>query len=220
MDPTSTASQSTGASSVTPPAALRASAVVLAAGLSRRMGPRNKLLLPMDGEPMVRRAVGCVLGAGFVELVVVLGHAADDVARALAGLPVRSVLNADYASGQVSSVRTGLAALNEPFDAVCICLGDQPLLTSSDLRAVLDAYAARPHGSILVPFRGDRRGNPVMIDAASARETLERGTSFGCRHFIQQHPERVYRWPAPSDHYVRDVDEPADYQALIGGRVP
>lgn len=200
--------------------ALRASAVVLAAGLSRRMGPQNKLLLPMEGEPMVRRAVGRVLGVGFVEVVVVLGHAAAEVGQALAGLAVRSALNADYASGQVSSVRAGLAALSEPVDAIAICLGDQPLLTIADLRAVLDAYAGRPHGSILVPFRGDRRGNPVMIDAGSARETLERGTNFGCRHFIEQHPERVYRWQAPSDHYVRDVDEPADYQALVGGRGP
>lgn len=184
------------------------------------MGPQNKLLLPMAGEPMVRRAVGQVLGVGFVEVVVVLGHAADEVEQALAGLGVRSALNPDYASGQVSSVRTGLAALSEAVDAVLICLGDQPLLTSADLRAVLDAYAARPHGSILVPFRGAQRGNPVMIDASSARETLERGTNFGCRHFIELHPERVYRWPAPSDHYVRDVDEPADYQALVSGRSP
>jgi molybdenum cofactor cytidylyltransferase len=199
---------------------LRASAVVLAAGLSRRMGPQNKLLLPVEGEPLVRRAVGRVLGVGFVEVVVVLGHAADEVGQALAGLGVRSVLNPGYASGQVSSVRTGLAALSAPVDAVLICLGDQPLLTSADLRAVLEAYAARPHGSILVPFRGDERGNPVMIDAGSARETLERGTNFGCRHFIEGHPERVYRWQAPSDHFVRDVDEPADYQALVGGRTP
>jgi len=197
--------------------ALRASAVVLAAGLSRRMGPENKLLLPVDGEPMIRRGVGRVLAVGLVEVVVVLGHAADEVSRALAGLGVRTVLNDDYASGQVSSVRAGLRGLSEPVDAVMICLGDQPLLDSSDLRAVLAAYAARPHGSILVPFRGERRGNPVVIDWQSARETLEHGTHFGCRHFIERHPERVYRWSAPSDGYVRDVDEPADYRALVGG---
>jgi len=194
---------------------LRASAVVLAAGLSRRMGQQNKLLLPMAGEPMVRRAVGRVLEAGFAEVVVVLGHAAEDVSRALGGLAVRSVFNAAYASGQVSSVRAGLGALSEPVEAVMICLGDQPLLSSADLRAVLAAYAARPHGSILVPFRGEQRGNPVVIDWQSAGETLARGINFGCRNFIDQHPDRVYRWPAPSDHYVRDVDEPADYEALL-----
>ena len=220
MAPNGTSTGNSEAPRAPRPSAQRAAAVVLAAGSSRRMGPENKLLLPIEGEPMVRRAVRQVLGAGCVEVVVVLGHAAEDVAHALAGLGARSVLNRDHASGQVSSVRAGLGALCEPVDAVMICLGDQPLLTSADLRAVLDAYGGRPHGSILVPFVGGRRGNPVVIDAESARETLERGTHFGCRHFIDQHPERVYRWPAPSDHYVRDVDEPADYQALTGGRSP
>lgn len=204
-----------------PPATPRASAIVLAAGLSRRMGPRNKLLLPVDGEPLIRRAVGRVLGAGVVEVVVVLGHAAAEVALALEGLDgLRSVLNPDYEKGQVSSVRAGLAALAKPVDAVMICLGDQPLLTSADLRALLAAYAQRPHGSILVPFRGERRGNPVVVDWDSARETLERGTNFGCRHFIEQHPERVYRWPAHSEHFVRDMDEPADYEAVLAGPRP
>ena len=220
MAPNRTAPESIEASPAPRSLPLRASAVVLAAGLSRRMGPRNKLLLPVEGEPLIRRAVGRVLAVGFAEVVVVLGHAAGEVSLALHGLAARTVLNAEYASGQVSSVRAGLRGLSEPFDAVMICLGDQPLLSSSELRAVLEAYATRPHGSILVPFRGEQRGNPVVLDGPSARETLERGTHFGCRHFIDQHPEQVYRWPAPSDHFVRDVDEPADYQALLGAREP
>ena len=191
------------------------SAIVLAAGLSRRMGAKNKLLLRTGGAPMIRRVVERVLATGFVEVVVVLGHEASEVALALSGLEVRTVHNAEFASGQVSSVRVGLRALTLPVDAVMICLGDQPLVTTPDLAAELAAYAERPHGSILVPFRGEQRGNPVILDWNSARETLERGTHFGCRRFMDQHPELVYRWPAPNDHYVRDVDEPADYEALV-----
>jgi xanthine dehydrogenase accessory factor len=197
---------------------LRFSAVVLAAGLSRRMGARNKLLLPMAGEPMIRRVVESVLGAGFVEVVVVTGHQADEVRRALAPLVpagVRLVHNERFDSGQVSSVRAGLAALEQTVDAVAVCLGDQPLVGSADLLALSAAYRERPHGSILVPMRGEERGNPVIVDWSSVRDTLERGLDFGCRHYIDQHPERVYRWSAPSDHFFRDVDEPADYQALL-----
>jgi CTP:molybdopterin cytidylyltransferase MocA/xanthine/CO dehydrogenase XdhC/CoxF family maturation factor len=194
---------------------LRFSAVVLAAGLSRRMGARNKLLLPMQGKPMIRRVVEGVLAAGFVEVVVVLGHQADEVSRALEPLAVKRAHNARFESGQVSSVRAGLGALEQSVDAVVVCLGDQPLLGPADLSALQVAYRERPHGSILVPVRGERRGNPVIIDWHSARETLERGTNFGCRHFIDENPDRVYRWPAPSDHFVRDVDEPADYESLL-----
>lgn len=191
------------------------SAVVLAAGLSRRMGADNKLLLPVGGTPMVARVLESVLGASFVEVVVVVGHEAEAVRRALAPLGVRCVHNERFESGQVSSVRAGLAALERPVDAVMICLGDQPLLTRADLRALQEAYARRPSGSILIPTRGQERGNPVVVDWQSARDTLERGLNFGCRHFIEENPERVYRWPAPSDHFFRDVDAPADYERLL-----
>jgi molybdenum cofactor cytidylyltransferase len=194
---------------------LRISAVVLAAGLSRRMGAQNKLLLPVAGEAMIARVVENVLGAGFSEVVVVLGHEAEAVRRAVAALGVRCVYNERFESGQVSSVRAGLAALEQSADAVMICLGDQPLLTTADLRELQGAYASRPSGSILIPTRAGQRGNPVIIDWQSVRDTLERGLNFGCRHFIDENPERVYRWPAPSDHFVRDVDEPADYQTLL-----
>lgn len=196
-------------------AAPRFAAVVLAAGLSRRMGAPNKLLLTLGGEPLIARTVRTVLHTGFEQLVVVLGHQAEEVGRALQPLGVSTVYNPDYASGQVSSVRAGLAALRPPLDAVLICLGDQPLLEVADLGAVKRAYRERPHGSILVPRYGEQRGNPVVIDWESARETLERGTDYGCRNFLDENPERVFSWPAPNEHFVRDVDLPADYQALL-----
>jgi molybdenum cofactor cytidylyltransferase len=193
----------------------RFAALVLAAGLSRRMGAPNKLLLSFAGEPLIVRSVRTVLHTGFDQIVVVLGHQAQEVGRALEPLGVRSVLNPDFETGQVSSVRAGLAALVPPVDAVMICLGDQPLLEVSDLGALKRAFRERPHGSIVVPTHGESRGNPVVIDWASAEETLKRGTNYGCRHFLDENPERVYRWPAPSDHFLRDLDVPGDLQPLL-----
>lgn len=195
------------------------SAVVLAAGLSRRMGAPNKLLLPIAGKPMIRHVVETVLAAGFVEVVVVLGHEARAVAEVLESLPVRSAYNEAFESGQVSSVRVGLAALRAPVDGVMVCLGDQPWLEPDDLRALQRAFAARPEGAIVVPMRGERRGNPVLLDRASVEETLARGTNFGCRHYMDEHPGRVYAWQSPNDNFLRDVDEPGDYRA-IAGRAP
>ena len=193
----------------------RFAAVVLAAGLSRRMGAPNKLLLSLGGEPLIARTVRTVLHTGFDQIVVVLGHQAELVERALQPLGVRSVLNPDFEAGQVSSVRAGLAALVPSVDAVMICLGDQPLLEVSDLGALKRAFRERPHGSIVVPTWGEQRGNPVVVDWSSAEQTLRRGENYGCRNFLDEHPERVYRWPAPNERFLRDVDLPSDYQALI-----
>jgi molybdenum cofactor cytidylyltransferase len=215
-NPTELAPGSAASSQTRSPARpLTFSAVVLAAGLSRRMGAPNKLLLPIGAQPMIRHGLTSLLRAGFTELVVVLGHQASEVGAAIHSLGVRTVLNAEFEQGQIGSVRAGLAALSDPTDAVMICLGDQPLLTTEDVQQLMQAFAQRPFGSVLVPMRGERRGNPVVMDGQSARETLERGTHFGCRHFMAEHPERVYAWQAGSDHFIRDVDEPADYQALL-----
>lgn len=196
------------------------SAVLLAAGESRRMGGPNKLLLPVRGAPLVRRSLETLLACAPRELCVVLGHEASRVRAALEGAggpspgSVRLVVNDEFASGQVSSVRAGLSALRDRVDAVMICLADQPALTADDLRLLLTAFQQRPHGSFLVPTHEGARGNPVLLDWSSVREVLEQGTRVGCRHFMDRHAERVYRFEMPNDHVVRDLDFPADYAAL------
>src|SRR5439155_2780177 len=100
-------------------------ALVLAAGTSSRMG-RQKLLLPMEGgRPLIRLSVERVVAAGLDDVVVVLGRDAEAVAAALAGLPARTVVNPDYAEGQSTSLRAGLAALGPATEAVVVALGDQ-----------------------------------------------------------------------------------------------
>ncbi len=205
------------------PAPARASsfsAVVLAAGLSRRMGAPNKLLLPIAGQPMIRHVVETLVASDFAQIVVVLGYQALEVGAAIRSLGVRVVHNEQFESGQVSSVRAGLAALTPATDAVMVCLGDQPLLTSVDIQLLKRAFVERERGSILVPMYGERRGNPVVLDWPSAQETLKRGTNFGCRHFMEENAERVCLWQASSDHFIRDVDQPADYQALLVQTIP
>src|SRR5262245_36397489 len=102
-------------------------AVVLAAGTASRMG-RQKLLLPVgEGQPLIRLSVERILAAGLEDVVVVLGRDADAVAAALAGLPVRTVVNPRYAEGQSTSLRVGLDALRPETEAAVIALGDQPL---------------------------------------------------------------------------------------------
>ncbi len=196
------------------------SAVVLAAGLSRRMGAPNKLLLPIAGQPMIRHVVQTLVASDFAQIVVVLGHQALEVGAAIRSLGVRVVHNEQFESGQVSSVRAGLAALTPATDAVMVCLGDQPLLTRLDIQLLKRAFVERDRGSILVPMYGERRGNPVVLDWQSAEETLKRGTNFGCRHFMEENAERVCLWQASSDHFIRDVDQPADYQALLVQTTP
>jgi molybdenum cofactor cytidylyltransferase len=195
---------------------IRVSVVVLAAGLSARMGGEHKMLLDVAGAPMIRRTVGTVLAIDPIETIVVTGHRTDAVEAALAGLPVAFAHNPDFAEGQPSSVAAGVRALTRFCDAVMIVLGDQALLTPDDLRALLDAYRSTEAGlTVLVPHYQGRRGNPIVFAARHVPEIYAGGLEIGCRRLIEKHPDLVARVEMPSDAYVLDCDTPADYAALL-----
>ena len=194
--------------------ALRFSAVVLAAGASTRMAGRHKLLLPLDGEPVIRRTVRAVLGAHPAEVVVVTGSHADAIVEALAGLDVRIEFNPRHAEGQMTSVAAGVAALRAPCDAVMVCLGDMALLEPADYAAIAAAFAAQSR-AILVPRRDGIRGNPVVFAAGFIPEVLAGSRNLGCRKLIADHPEEVYPHDPGHDRCFVDLDTPADYARLL-----
>jgi len=205
-------------------AAARLSAILLAAGLSRRMGRANKLLLPLDGVPLVRRVAAVVCALPFAEIVVATGHEAQEVETALAGLPVRVVNNPHYVEGQMTSVRAALAALTVPCEGVMVCLSDQPALTPSDLSLIARAFFASSRAGhagqeVLVPTFGGVRGNPIVLGRASLEAILARGGNFGCKQFITKHADLVRTFEMPNDRVLVDVDRPEDYAALVGTSV-
>ena len=117
----------------------KTAAIILAAGLSRRMGAQNKLLLPVGGVSMVYHVVSQYAGALDGPITVVTGHEAPQVEKALNGLNVTCVYHAGFADGQQSSVAFGLRHCPQA-DVVLIGLADQPLLRSADITSLLAAH--------------------------------------------------------------------------------
>jgi molybdenum cofactor cytidylyltransferase len=188
-------------------------AILLAAGRSTRMGARNKLLLEVGRQPMVRRVAETLLESSVCEVIAVLGHEHMAVAKALAGLPLRSVVNPDHAAGQMGSVRVGIEAIDRDPAAIVVALADQPALEPADIDFLIDAFMALPEPRILVPMRGRQRGNPIVLPGAARQSLLDGGFNFGCRNLIERHPEAVARIEAPNLHYLQDIDTPAAYDA-------
>ncbi|MFJ1258135.1 NTP transferase domain-containing protein [Cupriavidus sp. CuC1] len=196
-------------------APLAFSAVVLAAGTSSRMGGKHKLLLPVAGEPAVRRTVSAVLAAGPRELVVVTGFNGRAVTEALADLPVSFQPNLRYEEGQMTSVAAGVAALRLPCSIVLVCLADQVLLGPGDYLELVRAFGAMPHGSILVPVFEGQRGNPVAFSASYAAEVVAGHVNPGCRKLIADHPAEVSVHAASHDRFTTDMDTPEDYARIV-----
>ncbi len=192
----------------------RISAVLLAAGESKRMGEVNKLTLEVKGQTLLQRTASTLLKLSLEELVVVTGHQADTARALLNGYPVNLVYNERYRESQHSSVHCGLSALRLPYDAVFICLTDLPLLEIEDLEAIVAALDSQSHSIVVPTFNGDR-GNPVLFDRSHVREIITDYRDLGARKFIEDNPESVSYVDMPNDHVIFDVDTPAAYDKLM-----
>jgi len=191
------------------------SAILLAAGESRRMGPVNKLTLDVDGMPLLRRTARTLLDAELDEVVAVVGHAADAARELLDGLPLRVVENPGYREGQMTSVYRGMQALTEPCVGVMVCLSDQPLLEAADLDLLVRAFLEDCPRSVLVPTYEGRRGNPIVLDHRHRATILAGDRNLGCKRLIEKNPELVWACPMRNDHCVFDLDTPEDYERLL-----
>jgi molybdenum cofactor cytidylyltransferase len=192
--------------------------VVLAAGSSRRMG-RNKLLLELEGEPLVRRVARRAAGAGLDPILVVLGHEATSVQAALGDLPHQALLNPDHLSGANSSLRLGLASVPAGARAAVVLLGDMPFVTSEMIRAVLERYALETP-RLVVSRYGEVTAPPTLYDASLFAEfTQLEGEGCG-KHVVRRHwnEAAVLSWP---EQALADLDSPEDYERaraqLVGG---
>jgi molybdenum cofactor cytidylyltransferase len=184
------------------------SAVVLAAGASTRMGTQ-KLLLPLGGEPLVRRTVRYVCDAGFDDVLVVVGSEWEHTLVALAGLPIRHAVNAEYASGMGSSFRTAIEHLPDS-DAVMFALADQPFVTTNEYRTVLDTYRRQAPAIVSVRY-GDVMAPPHLFQKEFFPELAQ--LQHGARSLLQKYQERTTVLHFGAD-LLMDIDTPEDYELV------
>ncbi len=200
----------------------RVVAVVLAAGESRRMGPENKLLMPIAGQPMITRVVDVVAAAQLEEVIVVSGHQHQAVEAALTDRSVRLVRNPDYAGGLSTSLQRALAALPEHYDAVLICLGDMPGITVQHIERLLAAFDPLEGRSICVPTCQGQRGNPVLWGRGlvpAMRHHLKGDR--GARALLEEYAEQVCEVELDDPAILQDIDSPqafADFGAASQSR--
>ena len=196
----------------------RIGAVVLAAGQSRRMGALNKLLIEVDGEPMVRRVAAAALASRAEPVVVVTGHEAERVQAALAGLDVVVAHNPDFAEGMSSSLERGLQALDaliDPgLDGAVVCLGDMPRTSAALVDRLIAGFDPLEGRAIGVPTWRGKRGNPVLWAARYFGEMRSLSGDVGARHLIGDHADAVYEIESPDHSVTIDVDTPEALDAL------
>lgn len=196
--------------SVAPDHAAAPAGLLLAAGGGSRLG-RPKALVEFRGEALVRRGVRLLRRGGCDRVTVVVGAAADEVRRLIDG-EADVVHNPDWPSGMGSSLRAGLATLDDA-PAVVVALVDQPLIAPAAVRLLIEAW--RAGAMIAVAAYGPIMRNPVLFDASSfaaARRSAEGDR--GARSLLRDRVDWVQRVPCDAVASPRDIDTAADLDAL------
>jgi molybdenum cofactor cytidylyltransferase len=186
-------------------------AVVLAAGLSLRMG-LPKVLLPWASDrSIIEHILLQIQAAGVDEIVVVTGRAADEVRAIAERVGASAVHNPNYQTGEMlSSLKVGLQALPEHVTAALVVLGDQPRIQPETVIAVLHAYT-EGQGGIIAPSYQMRRGHPILIERRYWSELLALPADGALRDLLNAHAQEIAYIVVDNDSVLNDIDTPEEY---------
>jgi putative nucleotidyltransferase with HDIG domain len=187
-------------------------AIVLAAGLSERMGC-FKPLLPLGTKRTIERVVDLFMAGGIKDILVVAGHRASDVCRAVEPLNIRSVINSEYQKGMFTSVLAGLRALPDYCRAFFIHPVDIPLVRPQTVRRLTRAIKDSP-AEVVYPTFSSRRGHPTLIRTCLVPSIMQWSGAGGLKACLQRHEAHSLELPVVDEAILLDLDTPGDYDRM------
>jgi len=165
------------------------SAILLAAGQSKRMDGENKLTKEIQGSPLLKHSVKNILASSIDELIVVLGYQKEVIEKIIdKNEKVKFVFNKNFESGMASSIKTGLDNLSEKTDAFFICLGDMPMVSHDIYNQLIKS---KNNKEIIVPTYKGQQGNPVLFDKSMKEKVLEIRGDVGAKKILELNKAKI-----------------------------
>jgi molybdenum cofactor cytidylyltransferase len=191
------------------------SAILLAAGESKRMG-RPKQLLEWQGKPLLLHVLENLVRSNADEVILVLGYEADQIRNCLPELPIKIVVNPDHETGMASSLRQGLLSMDAGSEAFLVLLADQPCIGPDMIdRVIREFRQAHPRRGIVRPVYGGVPGHPVLIGVQYLQEALKLDGDEGARRILADHPADVLEIDVDQDGVLMDLDTPEEYRECL-----
>jgi molybdenum cofactor cytidylyltransferase len=187
------------------------SAIVLAAGESKRMG-RPKQMLAWQGKTLLRHVLESLINSDADEIILVLGHEAEAIRKSLPEFQIKIVTNPDYKEGMASSLRQGLLAMDPKSEAFLVLLADQPGIGPEIINHMIREFRqANPKRGIVRPVYRGLRGHPVLIGAQYLQEARQLQGDVGARQILIDHPDDILEIDVDRDVVQKDIDTPEEY---------
>lgn len=185
-------------------------AIILAAGRSSRMGA-HKLLLPLDGTPLLAWSIAAACASDAQPVIVALGREAGEVAAALPAGRYAIVVNPRFEEGMGTTLALAVSHLPPEVAGTIVLLGDQPFMPTSVIQAVLVAARERPD-NIAMGMRAGQRGHPVYLPRRVFARVQALTADEGARTIIAEERDDITLIPIAEEHALFDVDTLEDYQ--------
>lgn len=189
------------------------SAIILAAGYSSRMGTL-KPILKLGDKSILERAIGSFRDVGIEDVIVVVGHGAEQIIPIVHDCGARAIMNRQFDRGMFSSVQAGVEALSPDSHAFFVLPVDIPSVSTQTIRDLLTAYWGGKSKIVVPAFQG-RRGHPPLISAGYRNEILSYCGDDGLRGFFRKHNRHSELVEVADEMILFDLDTPADYEALL-----
>ncbi len=206
--------------------------ILLAAGLSRRMGADNKLLLPWGNKTVLETTIDNILAAQMGHLHIVVGHEAKHIKNVLKNysnrqllpplsLPCRQtdiITNLAYEQGMTTSIQAGITNIDDKATGYMICLSDMPLIAPSEYRLLFEHFleiSKKDKKAIIRPIFNHQKGNPTIFSAFYKKDILHLTYTEGCKPIVQKYAKHVYEVQMPTESILKDMDNREDYERLL-----
>ena len=189
-------------------------AVILAGGQSKRMGTKNKLLVPINGKPMIALTVETIIASKASSVAAVTGFEHQKIKEVIKNSNIEFIHNKNFQNGISSSVVTAIKSAPEDCSAILIGLGDMPKITVSHINKLIDAYNPLEGRAICVPTWKGKRGNPVLWAQRFFPEMLQLKGDFGAKELMGKYAELVVEVEMNDNGIIIDIDTPEALEAF------
>ena len=188
------------------------SAILLAAGQSKRMNGENKLTKKIQDIPLIKHSVKNILFSSVDELIVVLGHQKEIIEKLIdKNEKIKIIFNKDFESGMASSIKTGLDNLSEKSEAFFICLGDMPMISHDIYNQLIKS---KDNKEIIVPSYKGQQGNPVLFDNSMKEKVLDIKGDVGAKKILELNKDKILNLEINDQSITKSFNTQDDFSSL------
>ena len=187
------------------------SSILLAAGLSKRMGGENKLTKKIEGKPLIIHSLKNILASSVDELIIVLGYQKEAIEKLIdKDEKIKFVFNEDFESGMASSIKAGLNHLSNNTEAFFICLGDMPMVNSNIYNQLIKS---RSQKDILVPTYKNQQGNPVLFNKLMKEKIMTITGDMGAKKILKLNKDKILNLEVNDQSIIKNFNTLDDFNS-------